>query len=363
MEQDPNLEGEQTNIHQFFTNLLKERDERIKKLESLIEEVKNTPVAPISGGDWEDRFERLHSEHLVQKQEFLVEVNGYKSRINGLNQLVTKLRDEAKPAPAQLSAEPGNSKLEWGLGLIGLLVGIGLGILGGMFIQKRISQPKTEQARAFEDVQNKHQFNFEYEIANGRFTGMDSILKTEIAQTENAQIKPELEFLRQILKASRKKMEQHKVPMSDAEFAILPNEEITANVKNKGSITITEPTLSVRAEASASSEKLGTLKKDDVVKVMDRSHRVDKLSTRYEGKRAEVEDIWYKIEMPNGMEGWIFGYYTSASRQNMVIFADEGATAGTPVTSGAKPATAGAPAPAKKDTIKVIAPAQPKTGQ
>jgi hypothetical protein len=354
MEEGPKSGGE-NNIHQFFTKLLTERDARIKELESAMAQKSNLTQP----SDWEQRYELLHQEHQKSKHETQVELNSLQSRINGLNTTITHLQRE-KAQHMQTVPVGNGTRLEWGLGVVGLLTGILLGVMGGMWFQKRISIPKNDQTRAFEKIQTKHQFNFEYEIANGRFKGIDSILVTELADPENASIQPELEFLQQVLKASKKKMEQHNVPMSNGGYTILPDDRINASAKYKGSLTVTEPTLTVRGEANTTSDKLGTLKEGDVVKIVDRAHRIDKLTTRYEGKRAEVEDIWYKIEMPNGMEGWVFGYYTSASRQSMIVFADSGDSTGAKVTPAAKTPTTTTPVKptAQKDTVKVIVPAK-----
>jgi hypothetical protein len=354
MEEGPKS-GEENNIHQFFTKLLTERDARIKELESALAQ-KSNQVQP---SDWEQRYEQLHQEHQKSKHDTHVELNSLQSRINGLNTTITHLQRE-KAQHMQTVPVGNGTRLEWGLGIVGLLTGILLGVLTGMWFQKRISVPKNDQTRAFEKIQTKHQFNFEYEIANGRFKGIDSILLVEIADPANASIQPELEFLQQVLKASKKKMEQHNVPMSNDGYTILPDDRINASAKYKGSLTITEPTLTVRGEANTTSDKLGTLKEGDVVKIVDRAHRIDKLTTRYEGKRAEVEDIWYKIEMPNGMEGWIFGYYTSASRQSMIVFADSGDSTGAKIIPAQKTPPTSTPAKpaAQKDSVKVIVPAK-----
>ena len=351
MEEGPNT-GSEGNIHLFFTRLLVERDEKIKGLEAALDLANSKIISQpqVGNDDWEERFEKLHAEHQKAKTEAQVEINGFRSQINGLNTTIDQLRAD-KPTGAQPAEfAKGSSKYDWGIGIFGLLIGVALGAFLGMWAQKRFMTPKNEQTRVFEKLQSKHQFNFEYEIANGRFTALDSILQEEISAPTNQTVKPELEFIRQILKASRKKMAEHNVPMSDAGFAIMPNNEIVVNEKSRQRITITEPTLSVRAEASTTADKLGTLKKDDVVKVMDRGNILDKLTTKYEGKKAEIEDIWYKVEMPNGMEGWIFGYYTSASRNAITVFADGSET---PAAVPAKSAI--------KDSIKVIAPATPAT--
>ncbi len=348
--------GSDNNIHQFFSKLLMERDARIRALEAQLTEV--TQAQQAGSNDWEDRYEKLYAEHQKTKAEAQIELNSLQSRINGLNTTITELqRDKAQHM--QTVPVGTGSKLEWGLGVVGLLTGILLGVIVGMWFQKRISTPKNEQTRVFEKLQAKHQFNFEYEIGNGRFNGIDSVLVAEIADPDNATVKPELEFLRQVLKAARKKLEQHNVPISNGGFTILPDDRINATARYKGTLTITEPTLTVRAEASTASDKLGSLKEGDVVKIVDRSHRIDKLTTRYEGKRAEIEDVWYKIEMPNGMEGWIYGYYTSASRQNMIIFADGSDSTGVKATPVKPDAQAATPKPtAQKDSVKVIVPAK-----
>jgi Bacterial SH3 domain len=361
MEEGPKS-GADTNIHEFFTNLLVERDQHIKQLQSQVHAAQLAQKAQLgSGQDWEGKYERLHEDHQRIRNEFQVEVNGYKSRINGQNAIIEQLRASKDSVGTATITENITTKTEWALGMFGVLLGIGLGLLLGMWFQKKISTPKNEQTRVFEKLQTKHQFNIEYEIANGRFASADSILQVEISAADNATIKPELEFLRQVMKAAQKKMQQHNVPLSSAGYAVMPDDEIRAATKYRGSITITEPTLAVRSEASTTSEKLATVKKDDVVKIVDRSPRVDKLTTRYEGKRAEVEDIWYKVEIPNGMEGWIFGYYTSASRQSITVFADE-AAAGTAVVPGATSGATTKPAAASKDTVRVIVPAK-KVGQ
>jgi uncharacterized protein YgiM (DUF1202 family) len=358
MEEVPKSDGD-ANIHQFFTRLLSERDERIKSLE---QSLKSQQISSntASNDDWEERFETLHMNHEALKRESQIEVNGYRSRISGLNAQIEKMKiDQTGSSDVQTVPIGNTHRFDWSIGIFSLFVGAALGLFGGMWLQKRFMAPKNEQTRVFEKFQNKHQFNVEYEVANGRFGSIDSLLRNEISNADNQSIKPELEFLQQILKASRLRMVEYKVPVSDQGFSIMPNDEIVVKDKARQQITITEETLAVRAEASTTSEKLGVLKKNDAVKVMDRSHRLDKLTTRIEGKKAEIDDIWYKIEMPNGIEGWVFGYYTSASRNQVILFADGTET---PTTVAAAVATAKL---SPKDSIKVIAPATPpkKTGE
>ena len=271
MEQHTN-DAEQ-NIHEFFKKLIAERDQRIARLE----------------GDLANA--------------------GQQSR--DLYQTAQQLRDDYQTLRQQ----------KGGFGFKMLLICVFFSALAGFGLHWLVSRVGSEPSAVFKKFRDETQFNIEYDISQGNFEKVETTLKNSLEKAEYAPIRAEIEFFRKIMGATRRKFSDANLAAPGADGFSLKAEESVTNIQGKAkkSLTATEPEVSIRSEANTTSEKLGKLKKGESAGVWDKTASLSKITLTRDGQKYEVEDYWYKIESKTGVEGWVFGHFTSRSLKRMTL--------------------------------------------
>lgn len=271
MEQATN-DAEQ-NIHEFFKRLIADRDQRIARLENELAAA------------------------------------GQQSR--DLHQTVQQLRDDYQALRQQ----------KGGFGFKMLLICGFFSAVAGFGLHWLVSRTGGEPSRVFQKFKDETQFNIEYDISQGNFEKVENTLKNSLEKYEYAPIQPELEFFRKIMGATRRKFSDTILPEASTDGFSLKAEESATSIQDKAkkSLTVTEPEVSIRSEANTSAEKLGKLKKGETAGIWDKTTSLSKMTLTKGGQKYEVEDYWYKIETKTGLEGWVFGHFTSRSLKRMTL--------------------------------------------
>lgn len=297
------LSEENQSLYDFFKAQIAEKDLRIESLERALQTSEPSAIA----AEKENRIKQLE----VQLQNAAVSLQGQSE----LQQQNANLRSQLQLSQSQ-NARPTKS----GFGLFTLLLAALLSGVAGFVIHRFVFQPKSSGSTAFEKFKEDNLFNFEYAINQGRFDNIESTLKAQSALPENAGIGSEIEFIRKIIGAAKRKYGENKPAGAIDGFSVEPQPEtINASEKPKKTIAAAEVPISIRAEANTISEKKGTLKAGQTATVWDRTNYIDKLNTTENGEKVRYEDYWYKIETAEGLEGWVFGYFTNRSLNRKFI--------------------------------------------
>lgn len=261
------------NIHEFFKKLIAERDQRIARLEN-------------------DLAAAAHQSR-------------------DLHQAAQQLRDDYQILRKQ----------KGGFGFRTLMVCGFFSAVAGFGLHWLVSRIGSEPSAVFQKFRDETQFNIEYDISQGNFEKVETTLKNSLEKAEYAPIRPEIEFFRKIMGATRRKFTDANLATTGADGFSLKAEESATNIQDKAkkSLTATEPEVSIRSEANTTSEKLGRLKKGESAGVWDRTAALSKMTLTKDGQKYEVEDYWYKIETKTGQEGWVFGHFTSRSLKRMTL--------------------------------------------
>jgi Bacterial SH3 domain len=308
------------------------------------------------------KMKSLQSELDQLKKESNTQINNYKDNQNSLNETIMRMRNDYQSLRKQ----------KGGFGFTSIIMGLVVGGLLGFGIHWMFFAKKDEQAVVFQKFKNENLFNMEYDISQGRLENVENNLKTKADSKEFKSIASEIEFIKKIVGAAKRKMSDGKplVAASNSEvngFALDPKvEEAKIQEKAKKTLTINDNAqleVTIRSEASTGGEKLGKMKKGETAGVWDRTNGLDKITTSKDGNKYEVQDYWYKIETTDGIEGWVFGYFTNRSLQRMTLIsapaaatpATETPAANISVIPGAKPGPGIPSAP----TVKIAAPEVP----
>jgi Bacterial SH3 domain len=312
---------------------------KVKSLQSELETLKKESSAQIKNLE----------ENLSQvKKESNSQLNSFKENQNNLNETNMRMRNDYQTLRKQ----------KGGFGFTSLLISGFVGTLLGFGVHKIFFSPKDDHAQVFQKFKDENLFNMEFDISQGRFENVESMLKTKAATKEYSSIAYELEFFRKIIGASKRKLGDGKTPTEAAGvsgFALDPKvDEAKIQEKAKNSLTINENAsveITIRSEASTGGEKLGKMKKGDKAGVWDRTNGLDKITITKDGNKYEVSDYWYKVETSDGIEGWVFGYFTTKTLNRMKMIGEP--VAAIPV--GTTPAVPGANPTAPSTPVKIPA--------
>ncbi len=291
------------NIHEFFKKLLFQRDQRIEKLEQ--ELAANPAMQGIPVAEVDKKFAALQKNFEEKNAHATSQNNAQKVQIQQLTETIRQMQGGYENLRRQ----------KGGFGMLSMTLCFLASTLFGFVLHKLFFAKSDPQAVVFENFRNAHQFDFEYQISQGQFDKVETTLKNSLEKNEYQGIKSELEFFKKIMGAARRSATGN-ISNDEAgkDFIVNPKAD-AANIQEKAkkSLTITQNEVTIRSEASTSGEKLGKLKKGETAGVWDKTTSIDKFTTILDGKRIEVSDYWYKIEAPNGTEGWVFGYFTNRS--------------------------------------------------
>jgi hypothetical protein len=303
----------------------------------------------------EAKIAALQTELAQVKKESNTQINTLKENQNNLNETIMRSRNDYQSLRKQ----------KGGFGFTSLALGATLGCLVGFGIHWMFFSKKEVQTVVFQKFKDENLFNMEYDISQGRFDNVEATLKTKLEAKEYKSIVPELELIKKIVGASKRRLSDGKAVVSNSNvngFAVDPTvEEAKIQEKAKKTLTISDNAqveVTIRSEASTNGEKLGKIKKGETAGVWDRTNGLDKITTSKDGNKYEVQDYWYKIETSDGIEGWVFGYFTNRSLNRMTLVGVPATTAEQPAPGtvpGAKPGPGIPAAP----TVKIAAPETP----
>ncbi len=75
--------------------------------------------------------------------------------------------------------------------------------LAACFVYLKL-KPKDPHTVAFEAFQRQHLFQYELDISNGKLDAVEQSLRSEVDHPDNQVIKPELEFIRQLVTTTKR---------------------------------------------------------------------------------------------------------------------------------------------------------------
>ena len=197
------------NVHEFFRNLLTQRDERLRQMmdenNRLRAELARTPttaaavatVQTAAAPDFQSAqlLSDLRAENERLRTVFSMEKSGLQNQIFDLNETVGKLKTTAPSLPI---SQPPSRGISRGM-LLSMLILAGL---AGFFVQKLFFQPTFPSSATFERYRDQRQFQFEYDINQGQFSKVEEALNTDLNNAKLGNIRPEIEFLRKVVRAS-----------------------------------------------------------------------------------------------------------------------------------------------------------------
>jgi Bacterial SH3 domain len=322
------------NIHEFFRGLLTERDAKLRVLTDEIAQLRavnadqNLPKSTAETAELTTLLGDLRSENELMQSRFSQEKATLIQQLASQDDELQKLREERTISTNFVALKPTNSgKVAWSkVFLLMLLSG-----LSCFFVAKNLFKTATPTQAMFEKYRDQRLFQFEYDINQGQFAKVEAVLDKDLADKSYAQIAPQIEVLRKITRASNHFLSENGdktgkyVSVSDKSQTPDPAENLPKGKEKTLTINNDVP-VTLRHEATTTSESLAKLKKGTVCKVLDRTTTRDKVRTTIEENRYELRDYWYKIEAED-KTGWVFGFFTTRS-QNIKLLLD---SAGEPV--------------------------------
>jgi hypothetical protein len=338
---------------------IEQRENQIlrQKLIQLSEQATPTVVSKTD----DTKLKALQSDYEYLKKDSTTQINNLKENQINLNENIMKMRNDYQTLRKQ----------KGGFGFTSLMMCLALGAVAGFGIHWLFFNKKSDPTIVFQKFKDENLFNMEYDISQGRFDNIEATLKIKASAREYALIQPEIEFLKKIVGASKRRIADGKgvVASNTSEvngFTVDPKvDESKIQEKAKKSLTISENAVTdvtIRSEASTGGDKLGKMKKGDVAGVWDRTNGLDKITINKDGNKYEVSDYWYKIETTDGLEGWVFGYFTNRSINRMTMVGTPAPTTPAGINTTAVPgATPGAGIPAAP-VVKIPVPETPTSG-
>lgn len=317
------------NIHEFFRNLLAERDARLRqmadelnilrqqKTAQLPENLSAIPTNSSELAEMAGLLGGIRSENEQLQTRFSKEKAGFIQQLARQDDELVKLREEN-----QIFRNAGQAGRtgRGGFGWLGWLLFAVLAGLAGFFYAKMKLQKVAPAQAVFEKYRDQRLFQFEYDINQGQFGKVEATIDKDLMDNNFVAIRPQIDFLRKITRASGRFLAE-KTPGAKAENYVGMTEKSTAPVAapekpgKKKSLTIDyETPVTLRHEATTASEAIKKLPKGTVLTVIDRTFTRDKVRTSIDDNKYELRDYWYKVETAEQETGWVFGFFTSKSQ-------------------------------------------------
>lgn len=313
------------NIHEFFRKLLADRDVKIAQLIAELNAVRSqssnlsrekpsessAEMAALLGG--------LRAENEQLQTRFSKEKSDIIQQLARQDDELKKLREENQIF-RNAGVAPKQARI--GFGWLGWLVFAGLVGLAAFFYSKLKYQKVAPVTAVFENYRDKRLFQFEYDINQGQFGKIEATLDKDLADKNFESIKPEIEFLRKTIRASGRFLSENgknEKVTTYVDLAEKPNAQPELAPEKPGkkkTLTINyDVPVTLRHEATTTSEAIKKLQKETVLTVIDRTFTRDKVRTIIDGNKYELRDYWYKVETKEGETGWVFGFFTSKSQE------------------------------------------------
>ena len=185
------------NIHEFFRNLLSQRDDRIRQL--VEENNRLRAEAAHSQPETDEQSAQLlaglRAENERLRNAHSMEKNGLQNQVSEQAEALKKMRAEQLAAAAAPVPKKGVSRG----GLIFLTL---LGGIFGFLLHKMASKPVLPAAHVFEKYRDQRLFQFEYDLNQGQFSKVEEALDKDLAAPANGPIQPEIEFVRKLVRAA-----------------------------------------------------------------------------------------------------------------------------------------------------------------
>ncbi len=324
----------EANIHEFFRQLLAERDAKLRQMADELNQLRlQKQAAPAIDRQAEaaeaaallaglrSENERLQTSYSIEKTDLI-------QQLARRDDEVKKLREEThifRNASLKASSSVGGARW-FAAVLLSAIVG------AGAFFYAKLKFQKTEPPQAiFEKYRDQRLFQFEYDINQGQFEKVEAAIDKDLADPQLAAIRPQIEVLRKVIRASGGFASEKGVAAKPASYVAMTErsaEKPAASPdkkEKKKTLTIAYDTpVTLRHEATTGSEAIRKLADGTVLTVLDRTFTRDKVKTTIDGNRCELRDYWYKVETKEEETGWVFGYFTSRSQKLMFLLDSAG---------------------------------------
>lgn len=231
----------------------------------------------------------------------------YRERIHYLQNHLHQIRTEYQSLRLQ----------KGGFGFKALAATAVAGIVFGFFLHAFFFHPRDLQTEALKRFREKHQFDIEFALSNGQFEKAEKMLQEAETNWRFYPIKQYINLLQKTV-ASTKRGDGKTTDMMG--FSLSPDHKLPVQLMEKPtkSLVVTEAGLPIYTEGSYTGDKLGNLKKGQKVGFWDRTRQLDKQKVHFKGQVVTVEDYWYEVETPEGVKGWVYGFYTNYSLRRIL---------------------------------------------
>jgi hypothetical protein len=325
------------NIHEFFTNLLRQRDLKIRELSNELNEFRlnshgeNVEFSQKNNAETAELLAGLRAENERIRTEFRLEKQDLVQKLALQDDEIAKLRDQNAQNMGLVYEKKSSGRVAWPK--VFLLMGI-FGLLT-FFLAKKIYFKPSSTEKLFENYRDDRLFKAEYDINQGQFSKVEEIFDKDLKEKKWEQIRPQIEMMRKIVRAGGRFAQENGgkssnyVPSDVAEV----KEEKPENAPKEKIIEINyDVPVTLRQEATTSSAALMKLKKGTKGKILDKTLTRDKVTTTIDGKKCELKDYWYRIELPENT-GWVFGFFTNRSQNSKTVLAEPTAPTPPPPTN------------------------------